>query len=209
MEQYRALFSDVLTYLNDPARPEKTAFASQEEMEWFRVSSSSKMPLSPPVAIEAVSPVITPRAREELVTPPEDSKYLLMKEALKKVAPAMRLVEENPSVILIASEQDEETLELLKALAKAITAQLGGAKIIPALRFEQEGRWETFFQGSPPRLILASEGFKKLPGLMYFYKKQPEILGRSPLLPLLPASLYKQLPEKAALWKRLCQILKP
>lgn len=200
MEDYKALVSDVLCYLNDSERAHSPIFASPEEMQWLQASAS--------ISVPPMSATSAPSVPEKPDESPIDSKQRLMKEALKKVAPSLLLMEETPTVILIACERDEETLDVLKTLAKAITGQGSTAKIISALRFEQENRWGAFFQAPPPRLIVASDGFKQLPGLMRFYRKQPELLGKSPLLPLLPAPFYKKIHEKADLWKRLYPILK-
>lgn len=204
METYTALLSDLVATLKDFRCPDEALFTSQEEAEWFQTLLASPIiaPIPPPC--EEVLSV----ERKNDPEPSINDKQTLIKATLEKVAPSLRLVEKPVSVVLIACREDEETVELLKALAKAITTRLGKAKIIPGLLFEREKRWAAFFSETPSTLVLVSDGFTTLPGLMQFYKKPHDILGSSPLLTLGAASAYKDLAEKAALWKRLCQMLK-
>ncbi len=179
-----------------------------------------------------------PAPREEVVQvqveapppPKAEAKSDPIKALLQKVAPSMKLVEEVPDdaeakkiatgwkekiadaeVILLACETDPETLDLLKNLAKAIDTHLGKTKILPAERLEKEKRWDLFLQKNTFRLVLASDGVKKLPELMQFYRALPaqglHFLDKTPLFVLAPAATYKAIEQKAALWKTLCQIL--
>ncbi len=160
---------------------------------------------------------------------PDPHTFSQLKNTLQKIAPSIRLVEEVPDdkegkkksnawkekvegaeVVLLACSSDPETLELLKSLAKAIQGHLAKVKILPAERLEQEDHWEAFLEKNALRLIVISHGLEKLHNLNRFYKKTQEgfFLGPTPLLPLSAASVYKQLPSKASLWKTLCQMLR-
>ena len=128
----------------------------------------------------------------------------------KKIASAWREKVPDVEVVLLACERDEETVQLLKSLAKAIDTHLGKAKIIPAERLEREDKWDLFLQKNSFRLILASQGMQGYPKLMQFYTQDNVqfFLDKTPLLPLVVASHYKALEHKALLWKTLCQMLK-
>lgn len=179
--------------------------------------------------IQKTAEVIAPPAIKPVTLPQEDS--VQIKETLSKLIPGMRFVDQIPDdsegkkigsswkekitdadVILLACKQDTETIEFLKVLAKAINTHLAKAKIIPAERLEKEGVWDIFLKKNTFRLIVASEGLEQLKGLMSFYRGSPtqnaHFLDQTPLLPLLSASVYKQLDKKAEAWKTLCQILK-
>ena len=232
----RQLVSDTELFLKDPLRPKGSLLATKEECALLgQVASAPKeIPLkavyTPPKRV-FTEPVI--QRKEEIVKPvappPEDS--LQIKQTLAKLIPGMRFVDQIPDdsqgkkigsswkekitdadVILLACKQDAETIEFLKVLAKAIDTHLAKSKIIPAERLEKEGVWDIFLQKNTFRLIVASEGLDQLKGLMSFYRGSPNqnthFLDQTPLVPLLPASVYKQLEKKAEAWKTLCQILK-
>ncbi|GEM_PF-4843025 len=130
----------------------------------------------------------------------------------KKIAGGWKEKIEDAEVVLLACETDADTLDLLKSLGKAIDQNLAKAKIITAEKLEQEKRWDIFLQKNPFRLIVATEAMKKLPELMSFYHSVPAqsqfFLGKTPLLVLKNASIYKAIEQKAHLWKTLCQLLK-
>lgn len=154
-----------------------------------------------------------------------------IKRTLLRMVPHIKLIDEIPDdtnakkigsswkekipdveVVLLACETNSDTLELLKSLGKAIDQNLAKAKIIPAEKLEQENRWDIFLQKNQFRLIIASDGMKKLTGLMKFYHSIPAqsqvFLDKTPLLELSPSSIYKLIEHKAHLWKTLCQMLK-
>ncbi len=167
-------------------------------------------------------------AQEKL--PPTESASSI-KNILQKIAPALKLSEHVPGdeeakkianawkekiidaeVILAIYENDVETLEFLKVLAKAIDQHLAKTKMISAIKIEEEKRWDFFLQKNNFRLIIASMGMQQCPEFMRLYQSVPAsaqfFLDKTPLLPLSHASLYKSLEHKALLWKTLCQMLK-
>ena len=172
-----------------------------------------------------------PEAATIKISPPKAPAHSSnIKQTLLKIAPQMQLVEEVPDdgqakriadawkekiadaeVILLACSTDPQTLDLLKNLGKAIDQHLAKVKILPAEKLEKEKRWDLFLQKNPFRLIIASHGVEHLSDLMRFYKAYPSqstaYLGAIPLLTLSETASYKALEHKAALWKKLCQIL--
>ncbi len=154
-----------------------------------------------------------------------------IKKMVQKIAPQYPLVDQVPDdlkakrianawkekipdveVILLACDIHNDTLELLKNLARAIDQNLAKCKVVAAERMEKEKRWDFFLEKNAFRLIIASSGIKELPGLMQHYRSNPassqHFLGQIPLLLLAQASVYKSLEHKAHLWKILCQMLK-
>ena len=148
-----------------------------------------------------------------------------IKKMLQRIAPMIQLTDQIPDdakakrvsnawkeripdaeVVLFACDSENHTLDLLKALAKAIDQHLAKPKILMAEKFEKEKRWDLFLEKTPLRLIIATAGIEKFPDLMRFYKGST--LNETPLLVLSPASVYKSLEQKALLWKTLCQMLK-
>jgi hypothetical protein len=175
--------------------------------------------------------ISAPKPAAKTHEPIKTEGFELIKKTLVRVVPHVQLVDAVPDdahakkiaggwkekipdaeVILLACDTDSETLELLKSLGKAIDQNLAKAKIIPAEKLEQENRWEMFLRKNQFRLIVASEGMKKLPELMKFYTAIPSqaqsFLDKTPLLALSTASVYKAIEQKAHLWKTLCQLLK-
>ena len=135
-------------------------------------------------------------------TPPDDARAKEVASRWKK-----HVVSAN-ALILSFGEKDEELL-LLKNLAKAIHTQLKPTKILDALSLEKEKKWELIFQLNAFELIIAEESsFFKLLEIKDFY--QPATSVSDPLLANTPLILLN--PEikkdKAALWKKICHILR-
>ena len=162
------------------------------------------------------------RLKEETVVESQPQ----IKKLLQRIAPAMKLTDQIPDdekakrisnawkeripdaeVVLFACDAETDTLDLLKALAKAIDQNLAKSKILMAEKFEREKRWDSFLETNPLRLIIATSRIDKFPALMRVHKALPAS-GRTPLLVLSPTSVYKSLEQKALLWKTLCQMLK-
>ncbi len=183
---------------------------------------------SPPPPVQQDAVIEQPKKAQEV--PSTLNELSPIKKTLLRVAPHIKLTDEVPDdavakrvatawkekvegaeVILLACTTDTETLEFLKTLGKAVDQNLGKAKILPAERLEKENRWDLFLQKNEFRLIIASDGMQKLPELMRFYKAIPAqsqfFLDKTPLVALSPASTYKSIEHKAALWKTLCQYL--
>lgn len=210
-----------------PPPPAAVPFSPAVKRELPERQSLKQKPL-PPTPPPAVVEI---KASPAKIEPPATDFSDKMKATLQKVLPHLSLVDAIPDdatakkvsnswkekisdaeVILLACQTDEETLELLKSLGKAIDKNLAKAKIIPAERLEKEGKWDLFLQKNPFRLIVASERISKLSGLMSFYTAVPAqsqfFLGKIPLLVLGEAHVYKSIEHKAHLWKTLCQLLK-
>ena len=186
-------------------------------------------PKKEPLVSETSTP--PPKKEQPRSAPPVSDNYEGIKSTLNRIAPHLALVDEVPDdaqakklasawkekipdveVILLACQTDNDTLDLLKSLGKAIDQHLGRAKILPAEKLEKENRWDLFLQKNPFRLIVASDGLKQLPQLMRFYHAVPAqsqaFLDKIPLLELSSATFYKAIENKAHLWKLLCHILK-
>jgi hypothetical protein len=136
-----------------------------------------------------------------------DTRKEALRMALQKAAPTLRL-RPATAALLLCCTSDAATGALLKAVAQAVHSKLGPAKLIVAEKVEREGRWEALLTELSPRLILASEGWQTLKGVMHLYRPDPDRLGDIRFLPLKSAATYAQLPEKAALWKQLSQLLR-
>jgi len=160
-----------------------------------------------PVAIEPLKKTVQQIAPHLALTDavPDDAEA-------KRVASGWKETVTDAEVILLACDREQETLELLKNLAKAIDGHLARSKVIAAERLEKEKRWDLFLEKNRLRLLIASDQMQKMPELLRFYRAVPAqsqfFLGETPLLPLLPASTYRAIDKKAALWKTLCQMLK-
>ena len=189
------------------------------------------VPIAPIKPVEkAPEPKVIAVKEEKPVVPTPENLSPIAK-TLQRIAPHIKLTDQVPDdaeakrvasawkekitdaeVVLIACDTQDDTLELLKGLAKAIDKNLAKSKVITADRLEREKRWDLFLQKNPLRLVIASDGMQKFPELMRHYKSTPAnaqfFLDQTPLLPLSSASIYKSLEHKALLWKTLCQMLK-
>ena len=123
--------------------------------------------------------------------------------AAKENAALWKKARIDAAVLVLSFGEKEEDLLFLKNLAKAIHTRLVPTKMIDALAFEREKRWESFFQINSFELIIAQEE-----ALM-----RTEELRRlldSPLLAktarILLTDALKQ--DKATLWKKVCQLAK-
>lgn len=107
------------------------------------------------------------------------------------------------SVIIFSFGKKEEELLYLKNLAKAIHTRLKPTKILDGNALEKEKRWETLFLVNSFDLILVPEhGFLQSAELKNLVQ-EPSFSSKTALLLLTPALMQ----EKAALWKKICQIL--
>lgn len=208
--------------------PAEPIVRSLKISEPTKVLKSTSQPVQQ-VPVAADSAIL--QTKKALDARPKSSDISPIKKTLLRIAPHIKLTDEVPDdavakrvatawkekiadveVILLACNADAETLEFLKTLGKAVDQNLGKAKILPAERLEKENRWDLFLQKNEFRLIIASDGVQKLPELMRFYKAIPATsqyyLDKTPLVALSPASIYKSIENKAALWKTLCQHLR-
>ncbi|MBI2743652.1 MAG: hypothetical protein HYX48_07020 [Chlamydiales bacterium] len=113
------------------------------------------------------------------------------------------------SVLILYFGEKEEELLYLKNLAKAIHTQIKPTKILDALSLEKEKKWELTFQLNQLELIIADEAsLFKLPELKRFYQAPTSVslpmVSKVPLILLNPEVKL----DKAALWKKICLILK-
>ena len=107
------------------------------------------------------------------------------------------------SVLVLSFGEKEEDLLFLKNLAKAIHTRLKPTKILDALAFEREKRWESFFQINTFELIIATdEALVKTDELRRLLDSP--LLAKTARI-LLTAALKQ---DKAALWKKVCQLTK-
>jgi hypothetical protein len=189
-------------------------------------------PISPKGITE---PISEKKQEQEIVDSdrikPKLSGNHLIKDKLQRIVPHIKLVEQIPDdaeakriasgwkekmdgvkVVLLACSPEQDNVELLKILAKAIDQNLAKSKVIAAERLEREKRWDLFFEKNSFQLILASQGMQNFPELMRFYQAFPSqdrfLLGSILLLPLSAPSFYQSPEHKSLLWKKLCQILK-
>lgn len=215
-----SLLKDTLSLMKDPLFQEDFFLVSENCKHHFaRPIEKPKQEKREPIKEQSLIPPSNhsrpPIAAKETTQPPSQAH---IQAALQKLLPSLRLTEKIPDdlegkksanlwkekiegieVVLLALSQDQETLELLKSLAKAIDSKLGSAKIISAERLELSQNWDLFFKANSFRLIVVSEGLAK-------YKHLSPFLKNRPFVSLENASTYKQIEKKATLWKTLCQM---
>jgi hypothetical protein len=220
------LIRDTLTYLKDPLLPKQSLLTNGKDQIFFQKKPTQP---SPVLKFEPLPPPAKVEKKEEHKS--EDLKSPI-KTMLERIAPSLKLSDQIPNdttakriaaawkekipdaeVILLACDSSSETLDFLKGLAKAIDGHLAKVKILMAERLEEQHRWDLFLSKNNFRLIIASDGVQKFPGLMQFYKSIPAnsqfFLDKTPLFVLSSIVTYKSsLEHKAALWKTICQMLK-
>lgn len=133
-------------------------------------------------------------------TPPDDARA-------KEIASRWKRLELGASVLLLSF--GEEELPFLKNLAKAIHTQLKPTKILDALALEKEKKWALIFQMNKLDLVIAEEEpLIKMPELKRLLEPATALsvplLAKTPLILLTP-DVKK---DKAALWKKICHLLK-
>lgn len=216
-----SLIKDTFSLIQDPLFAEEFFLVSERCKHHFSLPIP-KPQIEKQVQKETIPlkeksrPFLPPPLPAKETTPPPSQAHI--QAALQKILPSLRLTERIPDdlegkksanlwkekiegieVILFALSQDQETLELLKSLAKAINSKLGPAKIISAERLELSQNWDLFFETNSFRLIVASDGLEK-------YKHLSPFLKNRPFISLESASTYKQIEKKATLWKTICQM---
>ena len=129
----------------------------------------------------------------------------------KRVASAWKEKVPDAEVVLIACDAEQETLDFLKVLAKAIDQQLAKSKILSGERMENEKRWDLFLEKNAFKLIILSSGMRNYTDLKRYYKQLPasaeSFLNDTPALVLSEVAQYKMIEHKATLWKTLCRML--
>ncbi|MGZ3633627.1 MAG: hypothetical protein ACXU9U_00225 [Parachlamydiaceae bacterium] len=134
---------------------------------------------------------------------PDDSKAKAIAQKWK--APVAQVF------ILSFSDLPKENA-FLQNLATAIEKTGATTKVISAVKYEQEKRWDKSFKTDDLRLIITNHySLHTLPELMKYYREDhtgKQTLGKAELHLLPDLSLYMQQPTlKAALWKALQQQL--
>lgn len=115
-------------------------------------------------------------------------------------------------VILISFSNLPKEQQFLANVTQAIDQRLASAKIVSAVKVEEEKGWGELLNGNTLRLVISSNNsLHTLPELMKYYREDStgkHTLGRVPLFLLADLSLYIDQPAlKASLWKALCQCL--
>jgi hypothetical protein len=107
-------------------------------------------------------------------------------------------------VVLLSFGEKEEQLTYLKNLAKAIHTRLKPTKILDGISLEKEKRWETLFLVNSFELVIVPEaGLLKTQELKRIVEN-PVFTAKTQLIILTPALMQ----DKAALWKKVCHMLK-
>jgi hypothetical protein len=209
------LINDTIAYLKQEFKSDETVIAPSDDFDFFQ---EKKQPPPMPKPQKAVD--LEPSAK------PLHDDMEEIRQKVGKAAPHLRLaaaIPEDTEAKKIANMWQEHlknieaavlsfgetgaSLEFLQSVAKAIDALLVPCKVIDALRFEKEKKWNLFFESYPLKLVLAPDiRLWKSTSLAAFYKENPasssSSLGPSPLLFLQPAPTYLKNPkEKRALWK--------
>ena len=194
------------------------------------LSVNSRSETTTPLSSKSDHSSATYPPKEKTLKEPSQPDHSNVKKILQKISPSLKLLDQIPDdaiakkvanawkekiseaeVVLLMCDPKTETMEFLKGLAKAIDQHLAKAKILMADKFEKEKRWDLFLDKNSFRLVIASDGIKKLPELMKYYRENPSnaqfFLGKTPLLVLSSASIYKSIEHKTLLWKTVCQML--
>lgn len=121
-----------------------------------------------------------------------------------------QLEQKIPPIILLAFDDRDHSLTFLKNIAKAISLHFAPARVLSALKIEQEEKWETLLKTPQLRLIIAGDyGLYTLSRLMKYYKTDPRsakhFIDTVPLLLLSDPSIYIKEPQlKPLLWRAIC-----
>ena len=114
-------------------------------------------------------------------------------------------------VLLLACDEDAETLSLLKNLSKSLLKEHAHVKIIVAEKIERENRWELFLTEQHAKLFIASAGFARFAEAKIFHTQdasQKCFFKKTPFILLSSPELYAKNPkEKILLWKQICRLL--
>lgn len=164
----------------------------------------------------------------EPLVPGNKSIWIEMSSFLQREFPGLKIVEEIPDdsiarnvrtfwkdamsaadVVLLSFQEPSNQTELLNEIANAITILHKPAKVLPALKIEQEKGWGKLLSSSNLKLFIASDyAIYGLPELMKHYRESSKtaehFLGKVPLFLLADLSLYLREPLlKPSLWKAL------
>lgn len=133
----------------------------------------------------------------------------------KKLMNAWSLEQSIPPVIILAFNEKEKHLTLLKNIAKAITLRFAPARVMSGLKLEKDKQWDSLLNTADLRLIIASDyGLYLQPALMTHYreasKQAKHFLNQTPLLLLSDLDLYLKEPQlKSLLWRAICNEFSP
>jgi hypothetical protein len=116
-------------------------------------------------------------------------------------------------VVILSFDHQENHLNFLKNIAKAISLRFGPAKVVSASKLEKEKQWNSLLSTKELHLIIASDYHLYLqPNLMNYHKEEPKqgkhFLQQTPLLLLSDLDLYLKEPQlKSLLWRAICNEL--
>lgn len=116
-----------------------------------------------------------------------------------------------PPVVILSFYQDEESQAFLKNVAQAIQNKFLSATVFPALRIEQEKKWEALLQSPSLRLIIVpTYRIHELPLLQGYYNAELNRIHTTPIIPISdPMEYLKSSSLKSQLWQAITQALKP
>ncbi len=132
-----------------------------------------------------------------LPTPPDDSRA-------QENAARWKKAQVTASVVILSFGEKDDQLLYLKNLAKAIHTRLKPTKILDGQLLEKEKRWETLFRVNTFDLLLVTEAGLAKTDILKKLVEEPSFSAKTPLLLLTPTVMQ----EKAALWKKICLIVK-
>lgn len=213
--ELRDLVKDTLEYMRAEFEPGATFFCAEPLPE-----PTPKSVPKPEVKVEVKAEAPQPWKLEKL---PEATQEPMreMEELVKKAIPGLQIKKEVPddrvakeianawkeqkidaAVIILFSNENDEELNFLKAIAKAIHNSLAPTKIMDSMKIEKEKRWNAFLANPFRLIIVSSDLMNQMPDLKKHYRKE------IPLLTLAPYSSYFTTPQlKRSLWQTLCSSL--
>lgn len=130
-------------------------------------------------------------------------------EKAHKMRHAWKLKHQVLPVLILSFQENNQSLDFLKNVAKAISVFLAPASLLSASNFEKEAQWDEVLATPDLRLIIASDYELYLqPNLMKHYTQDKQLgkhyLKTIPLLLLSDISLYLKKPElKEVLWNAI------
>lgn len=129
--------------------------------------------------------------------------------AAKAIKEQWKIRQQMPAVVILSFDDGKEGLEFLKSVADAITARFAPARVFPALRIEQENKWDSLFQAPELRLIIAEpQALQKIPTLLKYHQESGESpnkkLNQIPFIPIDALSYPLDPHQKRQLWRSIC-----
>jgi hypothetical protein len=133
----------------------------------------------------------------------------------KRIADRWKTKGQSAPLSILVFQEPPAHRALLGAIADALDAHFGPARLVSAEQIEAEKRWDQFLSADGLKWIVVCDyTLWQLHALMAYYTEIPaqhvRKLGNIPVFLLPDLSLYLKDPQlKRSLWKALCQKLGP